>query len=1353
MTDNNAPTDVTPSADDVLSGITSIPEQLPGIPQRQAVFSITGIVYQAWWSIDAWLRLSGADEVIYLEGAEDFDIVKTDSAISVQVKHNVGTISLGTVKALEALENFWTLTRADQDRQIHFHYLTTSSVAMEQDADFEQLNGIEAWRAAQTNIELSNSIAKYLESKLSKDSPLKAFMVSATPEDIQKKLIKRFHWITDQPSIEVVKQSVNDRIAVLLENQRRSISQTHSVRKYLESRFWEVILYPSSESRYLNRGDLLRQVEEATTTYLAVPTDQIPNLIGNARPGLNLLKLLLDKSPKPPAPLLQRPQLTTHLENLVKLRKVVLLTGTVFKGKTTIAQLVASTLCTDAWWINLTERQSDQVDVVLLALAGEIERGDCPNVVVIDDLDISVSARRVYHDSLQLVLHRANISGRGIILTARGGSNDSAIVQDFENIEIFEVPELSTTETENLCIEHGCASDMASTWAGLITAWTGGHPKLVQVRIAELVTRNWPAPSANDISNQSSAVTSVRQLARQLISETETPPIAEFVYMASECSVLMHRSVAIRIAESVDGLTNAGDVLDKLTGKWLERVDSEWFRSTPLLKGGALEVWSDKKRKQVHVKIHDAIQAKGTMDPFEAAALLYHAFIGNEPRRIALTATNLQLIEADDAKQEVERQLLWLPFVALEDGQSITDDAIAGSVLRSLQYRVASTLDSEYLPQICARWADDIERIENHEAKFVNQIMMWMQIGFAENKKVPLKYRFDALQGLPTVPTEMIDVDIGRKFFEIAGPNDGLPMDGTIAQAVLLAAIQSVRDLSSLEELRQWLDSVATEEIRQQFDEMLDWLLVQNMGAYVQGAWAANHEEIQKWQPWLDLFERVEDYATRRSSQRFGREAAKARATILSEYLDRSDDALIVLEQAEISFGTSVVLMEQRANVLFQEQNDESVLEIWNKLSDETGTLAYQDPFACRRAGISAARLEKWGQARQIFLDAANSLQTGYLEQTKFGLQVDAAHIASQSGNHVSATETLVDAVLTLPDEAAEEGNGGWDSVQRLAVGNCRVIESKLWKKIKDPPLLEPGCASSPMLKDNKSEPGQEARNELTRIQVLLLASTLLSDTKGFSQYIDLMSSSKYFFVRWYVIEAQLAVAYATGAGETFIERLLAFDSCLEELSIRRKQGIDLLEPDDGPKEKLPNTPERLLGLLCAGAICSGSDLHKHLNIWLEKSVQLLGKESGLTNNIQMFINGSSLPVGKLQQTIDDTSAPQCVRIGAACRVLQENLNAVATFQIQSLLTSALVSDDSYYRQEVFNLHVARCFSIHWRRQVKNSFQFNSPQTAVPRLLGTLSKLERGSSTLKNVLVSASVAVKQPLGDFMERVL
>ncbi|GKS65964.1 hypothetical protein YTPLAS72_32680 [Nitrospira sp.] len=84
--------------------IAGLPAPLPGDPKRQAIYSIQGTVYQAWWSIDAWLRLASPDEAIYLEGAEDFDIVQSDIAITVQVKKHATSISLGAGKAHEALE-------------------------------------------------------------------------------------------------------------------------------------------------------------------------------------------------------------------------------------------------------------------------------------------------------------------------------------------------------------------------------------------------------------------------------------------------------------------------------------------------------------------------------------------------------------------------------------------------------------------------------------------------------------------------------------------------------------------------------------------------------------------------------------------------------------------------------------------------------------------------------------------------------------------------------------------------------------------------------------------------------------------------------------------------------------------------------------------------------------------------------------------------------------------------------------------------------------------------------------------------------------------------------------------------
>lgn len=85
------------------------PQELAGDRARQAVASIRGIVYQIWWSIDAWLRLTSPDEVIFLEGAEDLDRVTSSEATAGQVKHEAESLSLNNQRAHVALENFWAL--------------------------------------------------------------------------------------------------------------------------------------------------------------------------------------------------------------------------------------------------------------------------------------------------------------------------------------------------------------------------------------------------------------------------------------------------------------------------------------------------------------------------------------------------------------------------------------------------------------------------------------------------------------------------------------------------------------------------------------------------------------------------------------------------------------------------------------------------------------------------------------------------------------------------------------------------------------------------------------------------------------------------------------------------------------------------------------------------------------------------------------------------------------------------------------------------------------------------------------------------------------------------------------------
>ncbi len=56
-------------------------------PQRQAIHSIGGYVYQIHQSVFAWFHLK-ENEILVLEGAEDFDVHSEHSVTITQVKKN-----------------------------------------------------------------------------------------------------------------------------------------------------------------------------------------------------------------------------------------------------------------------------------------------------------------------------------------------------------------------------------------------------------------------------------------------------------------------------------------------------------------------------------------------------------------------------------------------------------------------------------------------------------------------------------------------------------------------------------------------------------------------------------------------------------------------------------------------------------------------------------------------------------------------------------------------------------------------------------------------------------------------------------------------------------------------------------------------------------------------------------------------------------------------------------------------------------------------------------------------------------------------------------------------------------------
>ena len=353
--------------------LNDLPRPLLADAKRQAVPSIRGAVYQGLCSIEAWLSI-GNDEVVYLEGTEDFDLVSDGESIAVQVKHRVDSLTLASVSALEALENFWRLVNREPERTVEMHYLTTSTIGKERDSKFGGLPGVHAWSMAGTHAGLAEEMRGYLLTKLAPSSPLRAFLANASIEEVQTRLIRQFRWIADQPDVDARRTRIRDGVVLWLESIGRPAFLAARGAPLLEYHYWQTVIEPVSDRRRLTRGDLVRLIDEACTAYLPVPMEQLQRFQeawSRLPPAPDLLETLREEPPRAPQPLLPRISLLQQIKERIGRGESVLLIGGVHVGKTTLAQLAIVERGNSVSWISLAGRQATEVREVMSRL-GEL---------------------------------------------------------------------------------------------------------------------------------------------------------------------------------------------------------------------------------------------------------------------------------------------------------------------------------------------------------------------------------------------------------------------------------------------------------------------------------------------------------------------------------------------------------------------------------------------------------------------------------------------------------------------------------------------------------------------------------------------------------------------------------------------------------------------------------------------------------------------------------------------------------------------------------------------------------------------------------------------------------------------
>lgn len=189
------------------------------------------------------------------------------------------------------------------------------------------------------------------------------------------------------------------------------------------------------------------------------------------------------------------------------------------------------------------------------------------------------------------------------------------------------------------------------------------------------------------------------------------------------------------------------------------------------------------------------------------------------------------------------------------------------------------------------------------------------------------------------------------------------------------------------------------------------------------------------------------------------------------------------------------------------------------------------------------------------------------------------------------------------------------------------------------------------------------------------------------------------------------------------------------------------VQTEGWPDSPSPGNVEHLKGLVVAAMCCIPIGVPERLQEWRDVSQGLTVQPDGLSEFVDELLTGANeQSTDALWSKVRNAQYGYGVRCGAAAALLQRALRPLDIAQLQAWLAAAIVIDESWVYQDIFNAHLARSFARQWQRILQHPFQLSNPRTSVPLIQGAIAKAKEGRGTLRSFLTEVASAVGWPIG-------
>jgi tetratricopeptide (TPR) repeat protein len=1007
----------------------ALPNALAGDTRRRASPIVRGFLYQFWQTVEAWLDLA-PEELLYVEGAEDFDVVEDDKGTAVQIKDNKasGPVTLTTSGAQSAIRNYWNLRQNNPGRRLSFKFLTTAAAGIETPG-FDGSKGTDIWNlcrrsALESCVPEVERIREFLLKKTSLGGGLLEFIKTASAEQLKADLIDPIEWIYDQPELQGIEEIVTARLLGLGES--RGLTVNDATR--LAGQLCLEVARGATEDRpkCVGFADLRRRLDQAVN--VEVPREairdrerranaMIETLLASQPVTNQLLPAITSASETFARPILTsnswpRPALIERLRHSMR-TGIVYLSGGTGIGKTTLV-LQALEHEKTVFWAALRDRTTSEQLYKWRVLRQRVAR-IFGAYVVLDDWNPADDPRNFEHELGWIAAVVRKQTGVLIITSYGDAGPRLATVLGLTSDNVINVPPFDEDEVQAYLRDAGCPEIRAKTLSRVVWVHTSGHPQLVAARVSTLKAKDFPKPIADDFLDQPKDVADVQAEARTIV-RAMPDDARSLLYRLSIPLPPLRRAHILGVAASDPAITFAGEIFDTVVGPWFQQVALGYYRISPLLSKAGEQVLSREEIKRLHADIASALLAERALTPSELSAVFMHALLGEAEGTLAIAA-NAFIRAPRGVKKMLAEELPWVPAAGLSPGARLPiSNKTVLQMFRLVQWDVAALIAPRHLKSITAamdeEFAGTTELVE-----ILPRILYLSKLLMQQDFKVSIVNVISHTLEVKRLSSIAREKNPSVVFGDEVPPLYPSAPRPELAELFTVAIIPRVRAVADMRALIDALDLVP--------EEHRNWLLAGlavedgELRIFFNSTWLSIPKDNKnRFEEYEQVLAYAIDAARRWRNPAWMRAAARTRSAVLDEMLDRPSDAEKTIEAVAREVGMSSNLEDQLAVIAFNRKDYPAALAIWQRVlpqwrSDETFH-DLQPVFGLRCAAIAASQLGRWPEAADFYEQAI--LRGGQFDKPgwNIGLPTDCAYAWWKAGDTKAALQLLTEVVAKL---------------------------------------------------------------------------------------------------------------------------------------------------------------------------------------------------------------------------------------------------------------------------------------------------------------------------------------------------